>query len=523
MPIIPKIIHFIWAGGVRLMPQRNITTLLNWCRANQDAEHSESSFKVWLWVDRETTPNLADYRNADLYPELCAYLSREQVEIHDISEVLTDRDSASARCIRYEIERLRPNYGASSDLLRYQILFKFGGAYFDSDVDSGETSLIASDIPFGEELPQHVLYVDYNSQNQGQIGNDAFFCTAGNPLINSICDIAVQNHTRGPHDTSFFNQGYGEMRRVYEYDEAYYIEKSTPFQTGTAPVTQLCSSLPGDFVRPIPLELRHPQLENQRYWVNRPFQDGYGNLHDTIAMAIRCMDFEVREMGFLRLDGYIYNVVEIHTSAERGSIVDEFLKALNSSTEAMTFAPLSRGVIAQLTGRYPETEEFYRSHMLTIPGVFFQPDDTPSFNFEAFYLATYRNILEELATEHGKIDALKEVLKKGFPVSADAELRRTQGQSIDLMNRGLDFIDQAVERCNKLISHEFACDIGNVKRYLELVEKAIMDYNQYCAVLIDRQAELILRHRIKEAHSLCHNLLVMCDHFKEKQSRCNLA
>jgi mannosyltransferase OCH1-like enzyme len=75
--------------------------------------------------------------------------------------------------VRYEIDRLRPNYGASSDLLRYLILYSFGGAYFDSDVAPGTKRLETSES-FLKDFDNPIIYINKNSQNTKEIGNDAF-------------------------------------------------------------------------------------------------------------------------------------------------------------------------------------------------------------------------------------------------------------------------------------------------------------------------------------------------------------
>lgn len=243
MYTIPRILHFIWAGGEGRMPRENIKNMLKWL-------HKNPNFEVYLWVDSKTTSKryLDSYRQGieeaanelerEGYASMRQLASPEKVKIKDImasSEGEVGRDEY----VRYEIEKPVANYGSSSDLLRYGIL-EMGGAYFDSDVLPGEVALDSpqSRIRFGEN-EGHVLYLEHDSQNVSQpmkkasgaseagaggaadeggaaeasgvseaagasgassdptkvyIGNDAFICTAHNPWMRQIYRHAISTY-----------------------------------------------------------------------------------------------------------------------------------------------------------------------------------------------------------------------------------------------------------------------------------------------------------------------------------------
>jgi mannosyltransferase OCH1-like enzyme len=182
---IPKIIHFIWAGGDDKLKKEYAKSVRNWREKNP-------SFKLWLWVDKKSAANEASWANilADFRSSL-----PDSVQLKDIeNEKGSDGKSMADEYIRYEIDKLKPNYGSSSDLLRYKILFRFGGAYFDFDISPGATSLANSGI-FNKSYKYHCLYVSKNSQNSGRIGNDAFICTPGNPYMQRMYDTAINHYT----------------------------------------------------------------------------------------------------------------------------------------------------------------------------------------------------------------------------------------------------------------------------------------------------------------------------------------
>lgn len=115
---IPKIIHFIWAGGQKLLPKENLLNIVKWKRMNWD-------FQVILWVDSTSTSQL-ELKYQRLYLDIQnnmpneAWLSlAEMLTFRDISKL---HNSLIYSVVRYEIDRFNPNYGVSSDLLRYAIL-----------------------------------------------------------------------------------------------------------------------------------------------------------------------------------------------------------------------------------------------------------------------------------------------------------------------------------------------------------------------------------------------------------------
>ena len=110
---LPKVIHFIWAGGSKKLPKDSRKVVKAWCQQNP-------GFSVRLWVDSQTASELnqpMDFElleqeyveefkkiGVDVIPEseLSSYEGQQApVVIQDIGEL---RQGAVA----FEIEQLRP-------------------------------------------------------------------------------------------------------------------------------------------------------------------------------------------------------------------------------------------------------------------------------------------------------------------------------------------------------------------------------------------------------------------------------
>jgi Glycosyltransferase sugar-binding region containing DXD motif len=213
---IPKIFHTIWAGGEKLFPISNIEVILEWMQNNPD-------MAIWLWVDQKTAPEELDLKKyyeekfKEILQESDKIIKSDQnlqvnlkkLYIKDIAE-----EGMEDPYIRYEIDRLRPNYGASSDQLRYKIVYRFGGAYFDSDVGVGQTPLGQSGI-FDADYRAPVLFVDFNCQDKGILGNDFFIATPENLLMEQL-DMLIK------HNYSSVDSPYTKI--YYQYDSVMIIE-----------------------------------------------------------------------------------------------------------------------------------------------------------------------------------------------------------------------------------------------------------------------------------------------------------
>lgn len=312
--IVPKLIHFIWAGGTRLMPPQNIDAVKAWAKT-----HHAQGFEVRIWIDETHAPGTrARYADFGLPCDV------PKITLPDITA-----EGVSSPHVRYEIDRLRSNYGASSDMLRYNILYRFGGAYFDSDVHPGAHTLNHDGL-FDQGNTQLFL-VDNNSQGKGLIGNDAFICATHQPLMRAIAAAAENN----------YREAFPEMgSRVYDYDAPATMQNSTIVRTGpmavstalhvagklrpSARTTDAANNVIQVTFKEIARALRlnqvldehwmdnryvRPEAQNQGNWMKVPIKK-VKEPQDALAVVVATMRFEAAHMGLLRLDPHVRDLAE---------------------------------------------------------------------------------------------------------------------------------------------------------------------------------------------------------------------
>lgn len=107
-----KVVHFIWAGG----DEPKLDPLIAWNKSNPGCE-------LVLWVDNKSVSSGKSDE-----------LKKHQVTVKDISEQTSLAAPPVQGVVGYMLQPPRPNYGASSDLVRYALLTDLGGLYVDSDV-----------------------------------------------------------------------------------------------------------------------------------------------------------------------------------------------------------------------------------------------------------------------------------------------------------------------------------------------------------------------------------------------------
>lgn len=312
---IPKIIHFIWAGGKKRLPRKYAESVMSWARANR-------TFKIYLWVDKVTDAEVEEYYQSGSI--LASLIASNQLILKDI-----EQEEIADKYIRYEINRLKPNFGKSSDKLRYRCLYKFGGVYFDSDIIPGAKSLKSLKI-FNRKLDKHLLLIEVNSQSSGLIGNDGFISTRNNPLLkilDSFIEASYQNFSlckrfinlQDEQTLSAFEMAqmeYDPLAQLLSYDIDDFIFASTIDCTGPGAVRAVvgCNVLP-DMVRADSRVACIPQGVTQVIpgkdvgcWREVPIRVCYWLSEELINTVVASIKFEAEEMHMLRLKSHLNNI-----------------------------------------------------------------------------------------------------------------------------------------------------------------------------------------------------------------------
>jgi hypothetical protein len=465
--IIPKEIHFIWAGGEKLMPHENRAVVIQWLR-----KHSMFTIRIWVkgqvWdkhhpkqgIEQLKQEYLTLFRAQGLTPEECARI--EFMDIREIPELAEIEESVElARLFEPdnyvvdeyptngEMNRLRPNYGGSSDFLRYLICYHFGGAYFDTDVAPGQYALDKT-IPFGvvhthqlyqlvESTPQpdestqpHQLYVDHLSQEERctqtqlstfalylrhlkiQVGNDTLVCSKHNPLMWQFYKESVASYHLDNMDEPM--KKHLQLISTYNADD---IQETTIFRTGprcmlrtlkryipandTHPVKTITVAGQSVQVKPVrcsAYQLTQP-LPNKQDWLKVPLIQS-PSLNAAISLVIRTVVFEYQYFKIIRLDDHINDILDstahLHLKLDENQIAESLIERLHRI--GLDYSQIQ---MAQLSFDRPPVIRFYKQHHLQdkYHSHYYDPDFSMILLFYRMHkMALLKNVVD--AVQNGK-------------------------------------------------------------------------------------------------------------------------
>jgi mannosyltransferase OCH1-like enzyme len=192
---MPKIVHSVWLGG----PLRNAGEMANF-RDNIAAavqNHPDYTFALWTDVPRSLvievlnteqppvgTPDpLADVR------DMLVWAWQNRVKLISVDEVFNAESPMQLQEF-YQVERIKQvgrGYAAASDILRMEILHRFGGVYTDPDNEvnrlEGIPSIIASPEGYAVNKDKHNL-----------VSNSALVMPEGHPFAQLYLNRIRENY-----------------------------------------------------------------------------------------------------------------------------------------------------------------------------------------------------------------------------------------------------------------------------------------------------------------------------------------
>lgn len=379
-----KTVHMIWVGPQVPMDDLKLETTLKWCSNNPD-------YTIKLWVD-----TLSAQRTLSSIKE--KYRSKasslpNNLSFHDISELPAIADPSyrakiqqGLSCVRFEIDRLEPNYGAASDLSRYMILYLHGGCYFDIDIDPAGTTGKKNVLdPLLEKIKRllttvpHIFVIDAFSQvkndaltptlkekttaieswykptakgslktqkerflrDHERVSNDTLGCTQYNPIMKKLLENVIENYHS--HLASIARRkGLTQLNTQIAYaygsnDRMLYtipmtgpdVLRDTLFhatQDSTGSVGTVTTFRNADFV------VIAPQT-NALSWCRirtRNLNDKEASIVATLGCAYTQLCFEAHHFGILRIDdiiNYVRNAVTIPEEALESVVNKLFMMA----------------------------------------------------------------------------------------------------------------------------------------------------------------------------------------------------
>ena len=408
---IPKIIHFIWSGGQKIIPPDGIANIKEWMDKNPD--HT-----VFLWVGEHILHYDISSHKKEYLKAFAQYGFTEEdlkrIEFHSPGEILLTIKDSYLRdlydCIIYETNRLRPNYGASSDLLRYLILSIYGGAYADvCDVKPGNNSL--SDLAYEFISTTHYLFLDHLNQQatvskeqlktfkiEDQlkniwIGNDVFLTTKLNPFLKELAKLAAKNY-----DIKMIASM--ELRLKEQIKAAYggnNIKYSTILRTGPAHVRKLLTSFINNSIpkpkgclhlnivgEPVVIHpLRYsgdkqsidqqtfkyeysgccPFEHNTTDWLKAGVTKYKGDLNKAIDFAVMAIKFELKHYNIIRLEDHIKDIME-STEINDINLVSATLVSKLREIREKDHLDFGHIEVAQLLSTNEHIISFYAEHNL---------------------------------------------------------------------------------------------------------------------------------------------------------------
>ncbi len=489
---IPPLLHFIWAGGNNLMTKEGIDLVSEWIKQN----HTVEKFQAWLWVDNKTATKslVTDYKKLFGQNEVIVLDKPENTTsiLTETGPCLTLKDirehKLSDEYVTYEIEKLRPNYGSSSDLLRYNILFQYGGFYCDcTDVAVGKTNL--SEI-FAQEFKRPVLFLDHRPQQPmlsleelkefrtDQLGNDTFLVTGEHNMLALKLILTAKKNYELPE--TFFKS------HVVIAHSGNNMKESTIARTGPGLVRQA-------FVEPSKLELAEGALivkegeirrvrdgiialttptENTGCWLNTRITK-YENPEDAFTAVFTTIEFEAKHFKIFRLDDHIKDLMM--STGRKIDIKNVLIKLDNFiETKKLSF------VYTQLTGEYIQSIEYTFDKKLTTIFDLSKEDCILAINAQGYLNDLLK--AEKVATIQK--DALSKQAKK-MNMTVIGLILGSQRQTVKInlciqIKQGLEFFEQISQHIDKFkgeltkkIQNYLIDQLKKYKEYAEILKATI--------------------------------------------------
>ena len=379
---IPNVVHCIWAGGTTPLPPEGIIIITEWASNHPNG-------KIYLWVDPQTSGKsyeelLQQYKEIFNTRGISVVGSTSEAESKSNFAPIIVKDirmeGLRSEHVDYELDKLEPNYGGSSDLIRYGALEE-GGIYIDcTDVHPNfpieKTNLLGSSN-------SHILVVDDLTQNATPdpsqlaifntktIGNDTFIATRRNPLIKAIREEAEKN----------YNLRLQEESKIIQYAHASHhpkiitISRTGPGLVQTVigkdaeetlsstrdPFTLVKTCISGDVLikkaRNTAIQLTNPSSRNTRLWLKANDHLPPISLEEARRKVFKAIDFEVQRFHYLRLEYHAETLARalknsgtpVTTEQAFYMITSELQRKDNNFWAQVKYVPITGGCPAVLT------------------------------------------------------------------------------------------------------------------------------------------------------------------------------
>lgn len=364
---VNKAIHAFWAGN--MISTSAQATMRKWQAfiAKIKSEKGEE-FEIDLWLDE-----------AGSDPEIIAQIKAAfpkgefpQVRFRQLAELEADYPSAYG-IMRYEIDRLNPNFSAPSDVFRYSVLHKEGGMYIDMDVEPPEEV-----DPFVSVWKDsHTIVLSKFPRPQGEVDacpDCIIVGKSGAPVLQTMIDDLQQNYTdvydsrrhqaseiaqkysyRFRADTRLMNQTYGGRTQSTILNNAVY--RAGPSLLNVARDKEGWDRQ--DLFQVVEENrLRISEIGSEGSWLGRPSRQ-CTSLDEVLSRLSQTIQFELTHFGMLRLDDHIQNALDALRLDE--SELKTIWAPLQSTITPIISSQQEKIKTCQCTFKFPETFGFYNA------------------------------------------------------------------------------------------------------------------------------------------------------------------
>ena len=292
----PKIVHFVWVGSMKTIPKARLKLVERWI-----AFLKSKGFKYYFWID----PLGTNQEQPEMLPKQEVMLTQAGIEKEAIKDIAEIKNEISMQIIRYEIDKLRPNYGTASDLIRYEILKKYGGVYLDSDIDLPDDldSTLYGEDAFWQKEGRTSFY-------RGGGANDIIISPPNSDALQKIISYVQANYRTSQYDPKTPKYLFGAtiyaktILQAYASDTKSYIIGSTLHRTGTDFLNLTLEEdkeLKGKVEKNIDeLKIRKKLTKSATDWIGVGIKK-CEDINLAISLIMKSIDFEVRNFGILRL------------------------------------------------------------------------------------------------------------------------------------------------------------------------------------------------------------------------------
>ncbi|MFI7119458.1 putative nucleotidyltransferase substrate binding domain-containing protein [Amycolatopsis sp. NPDC049868] len=199
---VPHLVHSIWMGGA-LFDDGGARREFRENIASSARHHPDFDFVVWTDVSRQDIEQARNTAEADRTPrqrdvaEMAHWAGQHNVRLVNLDEVFNAHNPMLFDAeVRTERARGNPaGWASASDLIRLEILNRFGGIYTDGDntvqpPKPGERSPLSANV---EQIADDKLGFGLSRDRDGRITNSALVAAAGTTAVRRYLDLIGAN------------------------------------------------------------------------------------------------------------------------------------------------------------------------------------------------------------------------------------------------------------------------------------------------------------------------------------------